>query len=122
MAPGDHASHSEVRLAEVDLALAGQPVEQEEPLRLAGVEPGGELLAPAPHVPSDRRVGALEPSLRDEAVVDPLRGMALLAPAAPVFQEPRVDQGPRRARAGATLAPRLSRAASPRGPARAGTS
>lgn len=39
MAPGDHASHSEVRLAEVDLALAGQPVEQEEPLRLAGVEP-----------------------------------------------------------------------------------
>ncbi len=44
MAPVDHAAHAEVRLAEVDLALAGQPVEQEEPLHLADVEPDGELL------------------------------------------------------------------------------
>ena len=90
--PRDHAAHAEVRLAEVHLALAGQPVEQEEPLRLAGVELGRELLAPALDVPLDGRVGAPEALLPDEAVVDPLGGVALLEPAAPVLQEPRVDQ------------------------------
>ena len=92
VAAGDDAAHAEVRLPEVDLALAREPVEQEEPLRLAGVELGGELLAPALDVPLDGRVGALEAFLPDEAVVDPLRGVALLEPAAPVLQQPRVDQ------------------------------
>ena len=45
VAAGDDASHAEVGLPEVDLALAREPVEQQEPLRLAGVELGGELLA-----------------------------------------------------------------------------
>ena len=36
VAAGDDAAHAEVRLPEVDLALAREPVEQEEPLRLAG--------------------------------------------------------------------------------------
>ena len=92
VAPRDDAAHAEVGLPEVDLALARQPVEQEEPLRLAGVELRGELPAPAPHVPLDGGVGALEAPLPDEAVVDPLGGVALLEPAAPVLEQPRVDQ------------------------------
>ena len=92
VAAGDDASHAEVGLPEVDLALAREPVEQQEPLRLAGVELGGELLAPPPHVPPDGRVRALEALLRDEPVEDPLRGVALLVPAAPVLEQPRIDQ------------------------------
>ena len=71
----------------------GSQSSRRNPCASRASSPAASSLAPAPHVPSDRRVGALEPLLRDEAVVDPLRGMALLAPAAPVFQEPRVDQG-----------------------------
>lgn len=41
----------------------------------------------------DGRVGALESALGDQAVEDPLRGVALPGPAAPVLQQPRVDQG-----------------------------
>lgn len=39
------AAHAEVGLPEVDLALAGQPVEQQEPLRLARVRLGLATLA-----------------------------------------------------------------------------
>ena len=92
VAPRDDAAHAEVRLPEVDLALAGRPVEQQESLRLAGVELGGELPAPAPHVPPDRRVRPPEPLLRDQPVEDLPRGVALLVPAAPVLAEPRVDR------------------------------
>lgn len=82
------AAHAEAGLPEVDLALPGQPVEQQKPLRLARVRLGGQLLAPPLHVPLHSGAGALEAALGDQAVVDLLCGVALLEPAAPVLQEP----------------------------------
>lgn len=101
-APRD-AARAGVRLPEVDLALAGQPVEQQEPPLPAGVELGRQLLPPPPHVPLHGGAGALEAPLLDEPVVDPPGRVALLVPAAPVLQEPRVDQlreGPGQGRLG----------------------
>lgn len=43
------AEHVEACLHVVDPALTGQTVEWEEPLRLAGVGLGRELLVPPPH-------------------------------------------------------------------------
>ena len=91
VAARDHPSHAEVGLAEVHLALAGRPVEQQEPLRLPGIELSCDLGAPAPHVPAHRRVRTREALLLDEPVVDPLGCVPLLVPAAPVLGKPRVD-------------------------------
>lgn len=38
-------------------------------------------------------MGAPEAVLGDQAVIDPLGGVALLEPAAPVLEQPRIDQG-----------------------------
>lgn len=92
MPPRDDAPHAEVRLAEVHLALAGRPVEQWVPLRLARVELGRQLAPPPLHVPQHGRVRPLEAPLPDEPAADPLGRAALPAPAAPVLGKQRVDQ------------------------------
>ena len=88
--PDGDAPHPEVRLAEVDLALAGEPAELQEALGVAPVALLGHLLAPEPHVAPRGGVGALVAALLPQPGVHLRRGMALLAPVAEVAVEPRI--------------------------------
>ena len=88
--PDGDAPHPEVRLAEVDLALAGEPAELQEALGVAPVALLGHLLAPEPHVAPRGGVGALVAALLPQPGARLRRGMALLAPVAEVAVEPRI--------------------------------
>ena len=92
VAPPERPADAEVRLAEVDLALAGAPIEDQVPLGLALPALPSDPLPRGPDEVPDRLVGALEALLLDEPVVDAPRGVALLAPHAQVLPEPSLDR------------------------------
>ena len=92
LAPGDHAAGPEVRLAEVDLDLAGQPSRRQESLGVPAVALAGRLLAAAPDVALHGGVAARVALLVAKTHVDPRRRVALLAPVPAVVVEPGVDR------------------------------
>ena len=117
--PRYDAPHSEVRLPEVDLALAGKPAELQVPLRVPGVPLLRHLLAPALHVALHGRVAPAVALLVAQADEDPGGRVPLLPPVAAVVQEPGVDRrlvglqqlalrdAPPRARGGEVLHPQV---------------
>ena len=92
LAPGDHAADPEVRLAEVDLDLAGQPSQRQEPLGVPAVALAGHLLAAALDVALHGGAAARIALLIAKPHVDPRRRVALLAPVPAVVVEPGVDR------------------------------
>ena len=92
LAPGDHAADPEVRLAEVDLDLAGQPSQSHEPLGVPAVALAGHLLAAALDVALCGGVTARVALLVAKPHVDPRHRAALPAPAPAVVVEPGVDR------------------------------
>lgn len=92
LAPGGHAADPEVRLAEVDLDLTGQPSQCQEPLGVPAVALAGHLLAAAPDVAPHGGVAARVAPLVARPHVDPRRRVALLAPVSAVVVEPGVDR------------------------------
>lgn len=85
---GAHAAQIEIGLAEVGLRLARRPRQIE--VALAVRRPAGLRLPDIALHGADGHLGA---AFRDQAVVDPLGGMALLAVVPQVVCEPLVDQG-----------------------------
>jgi hypothetical protein len=90
LAPGEDATHPEVRLAEAGLHLAGQPAQGQEALGVPAVALAGHLLAPAPDVALHGGVGPLVAELVAEPHVHPHGRVALLAPVPAVVVEPGV--------------------------------
>ena len=88
LAPGDHAADPGVRLAEVDLDLAGRPSRRQEPLGVPAVALAGHLLAAAPGVAPRGGAAARVALLVAEPHVGPRRRVALLAPVPAVVVEP----------------------------------
>ena len=92
LAPGGHPADPEVRLAEVDLDLAGQPSQRQEPLGVPAVALAGHLLPTALDVALHGGVAARVALLVAKPRVDPRRRVALLAPVPAVVVEPGVDR------------------------------
>ena len=92
LAPGGHPADPEVRLAEVDLDLAGQPSQRQEPLGVPAVALAGHLLPAAPGVALHGGVAARVALLVAEPHVDPRGRVAPLAPAPAVVAGPGVDR------------------------------
>ena len=92
LAPGDHAADPEVRLAEVDLDLAGQPSRRQEPLGVPAVALAGHLLAAALDVAPRGGAAARVALLVAKPHAGPRRRAAPLAPVPAVAVEPRVDR------------------------------
>lgn len=91
LAPLRDPSHPEVRLVEVDLALAGEPRQLEVAQRVAL---RGHLLPQAPHVALDGGVAPAVAELVAKPRVDPDRRVPLIAPAAAHVVEPGADGRP----------------------------
>lgn len=107
VAARERAAHPEVRLAEVDLALAGEPVQLQEALGVPLVRLAGHLPAAPPHVPLHSRVRPVVALLVPQTHVHAHGRVALPPPVPGVVGEPPVD-GAGIGREQLALAPRPS--------------
>jgi hypothetical protein len=94
LAANGDATDPEVRLAEVHLALTGQPPEQQVPRGVAPVALNGRLPPLPAHVALHGGVAALAVLLLAQTHVDPGCGVALPAPLLGVGDGPCVDRLP----------------------------
>jgi hypothetical protein len=94
LAANGDATHLEARLAEVHLALTGQPPERQVPRGVAPVALNGHLPPLPAHVALRGGVAALVVLLLAQTHVDPGRGVALPAPPLGVGDGPCVDRPP----------------------------